>query len=365
MEKKKEEYLNNIYYNPVSPASFSGEQKLHSFVKEEGKMQISLKEIKKWIQSQEVHTTNRLARRKVNRRKVIVPYIDYMWDIDTASFLDYKKENKNFGYFILAIDVFSRFIWTEAVKTASAQQTKLALQRIFQKGRTPSKMRSDKGNEFSNKLVQAYLKTKGIEHFVTQNEVKANYAERGIQTMKGKISRYLRANQTHEWVDQLQKLTTSYNNSFHRSIKRKPSSVTKKDESKLWKELYNLKKPILKKIKYKFNKGDIVRISKLRKTFQRYYSEHWTNELFIIKERSMKQYIPTYYITDYYGEEIEGLFYEEELQKVYVNEDTLYNIEKVLKERKINRKSESLVKWMGWPEKFNTWLPTKDLKDYK
>ena len=288
-----------------------------------------------------------------------------MWDMDTASLVNFKKENKNFGYFILAIDVFSRFIWTKAIKTPSGKEAKEAIQSFLERGRKPLKIRSDKGTEFLNKIVQNFLKSEGIDHFVTQNEVKANFAERGIQTLKAKITRYLRANQTHEWVSVLQKITDSYNNSVHRSIKQAPGSVTKKDETKLWRVLYSLRKPNIKKIKYKFELGDIVRISKLRKAFQRYYSEHWTNELFILKGRSLKQYIPSYSLTDYAGAKIEGIFYEEELQKVHIDENTLYNIEKVKEEREEGGRSESLVSWVGWPEKFDTWIPTKDLVDYK
>ena len=79
----------------------------------------------------------------------------------------------------------------------------------------------------------------------------------------------------------------------------------------------------------------------------------------------MKEYIPIYILTDYYNDPIIGTFYEKELQKVYINEDTIFNIEKVVKERVLNRRRESQIKWMGWPEKFNTWIPTKNIEDYK
>ena len=51
----------------------------------------------------------------------------------------------------------------------------------------------------------------------------------------------------------------------------------------------------------------------------------------------------TYKITDYNGEEIQGSFYEQELQKM--SQDT-FRIEKVLK----RQGDKSLVKWMGYPK---------------
>ena len=60
----------------------------------------------------------------------------------------------------------------------------------------------------------------------------------------------------------------------------------------------------------------------------------------------------TYKITDYNGEEIQGSFYEQELQKT--SQDT-FRIEKVLK----RQEDKSLVKWMGYPKSFNSWSDTK------
>ena len=61
----------------------------------------------------------------------------------------------------------------------------------------------------------------------------------------------------------------------------------------------------------------------------------------------------TYKITDYNGEEIQGSFYEQELQKT--PQDTFISYRKVLK----RQGDKSLVKWMGYPKSFNSWIDTK------
>jgi hypothetical protein len=260
----------------------------------------------------------------------------------------------------------SRYVWTRAIKTPSASETEQALESIFKEGRIPERVRTDQGTEFSNQTLKKLYRKYNIKHFVTQNQLKSNYAERAIQTFKGKLVRYMRSNQTYKWINQLNNITDAYNNSIHRSIKQTPASVTPKDEIKLWKLLYiDSKNATNPPKKFKFNIDDIVRISSIRKAFQRYYSEHWTNELFIIKKREMYQNIPIYTLTDYSGEDILGTFYEKELQKVYINENTTFNIEKVMKTRTKNGKKESLIRWMGWPDKYNSWIPTKDIVKYK
>ena len=62
----------------------------------------------------------------------------------------------------------------------------------------------------------------------------------------------------------------------------------------------------------------------------------------------------TYKITDSNGEEIQGTFYEQELQKT---SQEIYRIEKVIRKRE----NRSLVKWLGYPESFNSWVDNKDL----
>jgi len=376
MDKRKETYLKQLYYNPKKPGSFSGINKLFHHVTREGKFNFTKEEIRNWLQSQEVHTTNLLVNRKIKRRSVISPYIDYMWDIDTASLINYAEDNKGYSHFILAIDVMSKYIWTKAVKSASAEETVKTLKHFFKikrrkkgrkqrRGRMPNRIRSDPGTEYTAKDVQDFLKANNIKHYTTNNETKSNFAERGIQSIKSKLFKYMRSKLTKKWVDLLDNITYTYNHTIHRSIKQTPASVTKKDEIKLWRLLYTSKKIDLPlKNSYKFKVSDFVRISNLRRPFERYYSEHWTNEVFKIKSRSIKQYIPIYVLTDYVGLLIEGTFYEEELQKVHIDENTTYRVEEVKDNRVENGVEEVLVKWVGWPEKFNTWIPHENFDRY-
>ena len=63
----------------------------------------------------------------------------------------------------------------------------------------------------------------------------------------------------------------------------------------------------------KFSIGDNVRITK-KKMFDKRYTQRWTEEVFQISKIQLTILV-TYKITDYYGGEIQGSFYEQELQK--------------------------------------------------
>ena len=62
----------------------------------------------------------------------------------------------------------------------------------------------------------------------------------------------------------------------------------------------------------------------------------------------------TYKITDYNGEEIQGSFYEQELQKT---KQDIFRIEKIIKQQG----NKSLVKWLGYNDSFNSWVDNKDI----
>ena len=68
-----------------------------------------------------------------------------------------------------------------------------------------------------------------------------------------------------------------------------------------------------------------------------------------------------YRLRDYADDEIEGVFYVEELQKVHKSDD-IYKIEKILAETKENDKVKVLVKWLRYDKKFNSWLPKSELR---
>ena len=105
--------------------------------------------------------------------------------------------------------------------------------------------------------------------------------------------------------------------------------------------------------KPKFSVGDKVRITKKKSNFEKGYTPRWTEEVFTA---SQIQYTdpPTYKISDNNGEEIQGTFYEQEMQKT---DQQIFRIEKVI--RKLKKKS--FVKWYGYPESFNSWVDNKEL----
>ena len=132
---------------------------------------------------------------------------------------------------------------------------------ISHKGIKPVTIRTDKGSELENKILQKFQSVEDIHHFVTYNEVKANYVERLNHTLKLRISRYFSHKQTHKRIDVLTDITHSYNK-FHRSIKRAPQSVNKENVNDIWMVQYG-KSNTKTQNKFTLEVDDLVRISHL------------------------------------------------------------------------------------------------------
>lgn len=373
------DYLRELYYTPGKPGAYAGPEKLYQAVKQEGKYKIGRQRIRQFLNNEDSYSLYKPNRKTFPRSKVIVNTIDSMRDGDLADVSNIASHNDGYKFLLVLIDIFSRYLFIVPLKNKHHQNIVDGLKLVFQKRRKPNTLRTDKGSEFKNRWVKAYLKKEGIHAIYTQNETKANYAERVICTMKNLMYRYFMKNRTYRFINILQDLVKSYNKRPHRSLGgNAPANVNKENADEIRLESYLSGKTKLdvnqsktlgrskekKRAKpfFKFKIGDDVRLSQLKHPFQRDYQQKWTEEFLKANERYKRGQIPVYKLKDLAGDPIEGTFYESELQKVIKSEDVSYRVEKILKRRRHGKTQEVYVKWEGWPKKFNSWIPESSLE---
>ena len=102
----------------------------------------------------------------------------------------------------------------------------------------------------------------------------------------------------------------------------------------------------------KFSIDDNVRITK-KKISRKDIRHAGRKRFFTVSEVRYTDPI-TYKLKDLNGEEIKGSFYAQELQKTT---QEMFRIEKVIR----RKGDKSLVKWVGYSDKFNSWVDNKDL----
>jgi len=345
----EEEKLSKIYYDPNNPGSFGGIKRLHRAAET-----ITLKKIKKWMQSQRTYTLHRPVTRKFPRNRVIAYDKDEVWNADLVFMDHYAHVNSGYKYILTIIDVLSKYAWALPLKDKNPKSVIAAFDTI--KDRKCKFLHTDKGGEFMGVLFQDYLKSRGIKHYTTENEdIKACVVERFNRTLKGLMFRYFTHSGSYRYIDVLPKLMESYNRSFHRSIRMRPADVSSRDSiTRAYANLYPNATPS-PKAPINFKVGDRVRMAYHVDKFNRGFLPQWTEEIFTISEIVKRTPYVIYRVKDCKGEEVKGTHYAPELQKV---DDTgIYMVEKVLRTRK--RKGfpkEYLVKWFGYPASENSWV---------
>lgn len=80
----------------------------------------------------------------------------------------------------------------QPLKVKKGESVTSAFKNVLREGRRPTRIRSDIGQEFRSRALNALLNEKNFDHLYAKNsEVKANNAERVMKTIKNKLYRYI------------------------------------------------------------------------------------------------------------------------------------------------------------------------------
>ncbi|ULU12860.1 hypothetical protein L3Y34_015828 [Caenorhabditis briggsae] len=268
--------LEKTYYSPES--GFCGVNELQR------KTKLPIKEVKEFLNEQDVYTLHKPARKNFKSQRVFVNGIDDQWQSDLVEMIPYEQENEGYRYLLTIIDCFSKFAWVVPLKSKSGKETADALSSVFTKSkRKPKKMQTDNGKEYYNTSMQKLFKSLEINHFSTYSDKKASIIERFNRTLKEKMWKMFTHQGNHKWVDILDDLVLGYNNHYHTSIKMTPTQASKIENERI---VYNnlfpskLEGESNNKIENstKFKIGDTVRITKYKAIFDKGYLPNWSTE---------------------------------------------------------------------------------------
>ena len=340
--------MDAVYGTLRSPGSFGSVRNLKRYSKR------SERDVKTFLAGQDSYTLHKSRRIRFPRRKTYSKGIGNLFQIDLVDLSSLSSFNDGMRYLLTCIDVFSKRAWAVPVRKKSARDVAEAFETILADEKC-NMVQSDKGTEFLNSTFQTMLKRRGIHFYTSENDdLKATVVERFNRTLKDKMYRYFTHTNTRRYLDVLDDLLHSYNNTHHRSIGMAPLQVNHDNESIVRALLYQLKP---KTFKWKFNVGDKVRITMQRQPFRKGYLGQWSEEIFEITARLPTTSV-TYELRDLAGESIKGRFYELEIQKVLKSDDDdeHFDIDRVIKTRKRNGKIQYLVSWKGYPRIFDSWV---------
>ena len=297
------------------------------------------------------------VRKRFPKRYVFVRQVDDIFGADLVDMKALSKQNKNFKYVLMVIDIFSKFGWAIPIKFKTGEAVKEALLKIFQE-RMPKKIWADKGTEFWNVEVKKMLQKHNILLYSTENEEKCSVIERWNRTIKNQLWKYFTANSTHKYIDILPNLVERYNNTKHRAIQMTPTEALKpENHDRVFAHLYTKKMQEMGEQKPKFQKGETVRLAVQKDKFEKSYIISWSDKVYTIKQILATRPV-TYIVADDQGKQHKGTFYEQELQSVKTD---LFRVQKILKYKTEGGRRYGYVKWIDYDSSYNSWVPVDEL----
>ena len=358
-----------IYYDPTNPGSFGGVDPLVRALNRNKKKKggNTKRQVIDWLRTQDTYTLHKPVRKRFPRNRYVVFGPNELWQADLNDMRGLSQYNDGVNYLLTVIDVFSKRLYMEPLKRKSGDEVAAAFERIFNSPHTtpPRCLQTDKGTEFTGAKVNQLFKEYHVRYVTTQNpDVKAAVVERVNRTLKTRMWRYLTHKNTYRYIDVLQQLVDSYNNSTHRTLgkRMRPMDVVKGDKSTVYRVWRHMYAKLPKRNKPKFKPGETVRIAKEKGTFAKGYETNWSKELFKVDGEYGSYPLPLYTLRDLNDKPLVGRFYEHELQQVTVAADRLYQIDKILDTKGRGRSKRYLVKWVGYGDEFNSWIPASEVK---
>ena len=355
-EKDRDEnQLAKVYYDPSKPEGYAGASRLQK--------KFPKTNVKKWLATQPAYTLHKPMKRKFTTRMYKTSGNDELWQMDLMEMIPYAKINSGNRYILTCIDVFSRFARAEAVKTKDAVTVSTAIRKMLTKTTPPRHVQTDLGKEFYNKTVQSLFRKHNINHYTVQSQFKAAVVERFNRTLRERLNRYFTHQRNKKWIMVLPKIIFAYNNASHRSLKGKcPADLYVKDPNNLndWVD-QEKETNVRKRRETLYPVGALVRISRITTSpFRKNFDQNWSEEIFRVASMDTINKPVMYVLKDVAtDEDIEGKFYQEELQDVGDSLPNVYRIEKILRTKGKGEHKQYLVKWYGFNDSRNSWI-TKD-----
>lgn len=359
----KDDVLRDLYYNIGSEAGYGSVDRLYSVAK---KHNISRNEVKEWLRGQLTYTLHHPARRRFPRNPVVASSVGELAQADLVDMTSFSSQNDGYNFLLTMIDVFSKRAFAVPLKSKHASETVKGFTSIFNQYR-PFMIQSDRGTEFSNRTVTKFMNEMGVKlYFAYNQDVKASVVERFNRTLRSKMFKYFTAKGNRRYVDVLDQLLASYNNSYHQSIKMRPVEVPYADPTRVFNNLYGfeseremLMAPPREHVKFKV--GDNVRLKYHVEPMEKGYYPNFMDQILTITKVIKRVPRVVYMLQDEQGNTLPRKVYAQDIQ--LVSKESSFRIEKILKKRKRKGVREVFVKWLNHDPSYNSWIPESNIHD--
>ena len=139
--KLQTEYLHNLYYDK---GFIFGRDKLYQYIRSNDEMKISRRQIGDWLKKQEINQLHQPHSQPKSIKSTVLeqPHITLAIDLVDMQNL----EVKGYKYLLNGVDLFSRKLYSEAIKNKEDKTVLTAFKKIVKKIPDLQSVRSDNGS---------------------------------------------------------------------------------------------------------------------------------------------------------------------------------------------------------------------------
>jgi hypothetical protein len=187
-------------------------------------------------------------------------------------------------YILTCIDVYSRFATARALTNRSGPTILDETKSIFKEMGVPTNINVD--NEFDYKEWMKYMDDLGVKVYLSHADdvidSKNSIIERFHRTFRQLVLNFELNTGRKDWATYLPLVLKSYNEQVHRTVKNTPQ--------KIWSGQENNEQTVTK-VPMSYKIGQLVRIARKAKTFDKGARETYSEEVYKIKEMKGNRYI--------------------------------------------------------------------------
>lgn len=362
LSKEGMDLLQRLYYKD---GLIFGRDKLYKYIQDNHpNVRVSRRQVADWLKLQEINQLHKPRYRAKDIKSNVMSSPHKQIGLDLVDLQNF--EVKGHKYLLNAVDLFSRKLYSVALKDKTDKTVLSGFKKIHNKMKDLSSVRSDNGSEFIAKVFQDYLNKNNIKQVLSKasNPQSNGAIERANQTLKWLIQKHIEMTDGYDWVKNLGKLVGNINKTIHEETGKTPDEIEteyakKNDEFIQQSYEKQQKKKSGKMSKQKFEVGDNVRIYQPSDKIK---SRKWSQEIYEI-DKVFKPKKP-WAVYEYKVSEFSNKFKEEDLQLVdgvmnKLNQPKLYEISKIVKPVVRANEPHYEVLWKGYRQ--TTVEPRKQL----
>jgi len=233
--------------------------------------------------------------KKVIEHPIVTPNKHIELQMDLLYMGNFYKQNKNHGWILIVIDIYTRVAWAVPLKNKSTEEVARGLKEIMNKmGFVPKMIDSDNGSEWKAEVSQL-MKDKGVVH--NTNDV-GDHNVLGIvdsfsRTLKNMIYKSMTFTNDTTWLDKLDGFMDAYNDMVHSNLcGLSPNQAETNTTGAVLKCQANRSREATKKEKaHKFKVGDKVRFLLAKGAFDKGYEIKWSRDVYSVEKIANWKYL--------------------------------------------------------------------------